>query len=224
MESIREHLLRLADPENAAFSAKLMPNLNPDTILGIKLPVLKSYAKELYGTPKAEAFLKELPHRYLDENNLHAFLLMREKEFSVCLESVERFLPYIDNWATCDSLRPPCFRKHLSEIRKRAFVWVHAAHPYTVRYGIECYMCYFLDGAFQEDDLALIAAVQSEEYYVRMMIAWYFATALAKQYEATLPYLEKRLPDDWVHRKTIQKAFESYRIPEDRKQYLKSLR
>lgn len=224
MSSVQDHLLSLRDEKNAAFAAKLTPNIPKETIFGIRLPILRAYAKELFKSAEAERFLRELPHRYFDENNLHAFLLMCNKDFSACMEAVETFLPYVDNWATCDSLRPSCFKKNLPALHKKAEVWIRSAHTYTVRFGIGMLMCHFLGDAFSENDLALVASVRSEEYYIHMMIAWYFATALAKRYDETLPYIEKRLLDDRTHRKTIQKALESYRIDDDRKAYLKTLR
>jgi len=221
---IRQRLLTMRDEKNAAFQAKLTPPVDPDTILGIRLPALKQFAKDLAGLPEAEAFLSELPHRYFDENNLHAFLLMRIQNFDRCMERVEAFLPYLNNWATCDSLRPPCFRKDLPELHVKSTEWMQSDHVYTVRFGIGMRLSHFLDEAFDPTDLWEVAAVTGEDYYIRMMVAWYFATALAKQYDATIPYLEKHLLDDWTHRKTIQKAIESYRITDKQKTYLKTLR
>lgn len=222
--TVTEQVKALYDEKNAVFFRRLVPNVVPERVLGIKLPVLKALAKAVYGTPEGEAFLTELPHGYLDENNLHAFMLMRIKDFNDCITSVEKFLPYIDNWATCDSLRPPCFKKHLSELHVKSGEWMRSDHIYTIRFGLNMRLTHFLDEHFTPTDLTDAAAVTNPDYYVRMMVAWYFATALAKQYDAALPFIENRLLDDWTHRKTIQKAIESYRITDIQKTYLRSLK
>lgn len=214
----------MQDMEYKAFQSKLVPTVEPDRIIGIRLPVLRKFAKEFAKTPETEPFLKILPHYYYEENNLHAFLIEGMKDYTAVIQALDTFLPYVDNWATCDSMRPKVFKKHLPEIFEKAKEWMRAADIYTVRYGIEMLMSYFLDDAFSEEVNELVAAVRSEEYYVRMMAAWYFATALAKQYEATLPFIQDKRLDDWTHNKAIQKAIESYRITEEQKGYLRSLK
>lgn len=224
MEAIRHHLWALQDQEYKLFHQKLMPTVNPDTIIGIRVPQLRAYAKTLKKDPLHFVFLQALPHRYYEENNLHAFLLEQIKDFEQCVRAVDEFLPYIDNWATCDMLRPKCFQNHTDELLPAIEKWLSSGHTYTVRFGIGMLMSYYLDQYFEMGQLDRVASIQSEEYYVNMMIAWYFATAFAKQYEAALPYLlENRLPV-WVHNKTIQKAVESYRITPEQKAYLKTLK
>lgn len=222
--TIRERLMALRDEGNAAFAAKLIPNIPPETILGVRTPQLRRLAGELSGTAEAERFLEELPHTYFDENQLHAFLLERRKDYAQCLAEVERFLPYVDNWATCDQLSPKVFARHRAELLSPVRRWLASGETYTVRFGVGMLLQQYLGEDFAPAYLDWAAALRSEEYYVNMMIAWYFATALAKQYEAALPYLEQRRLERWTHNKTIQKAVESRRITEDRKAYLKSLR
>lgn len=195
----------------------LIPNLCPDRIIGVRTPALRKIAREL---EDKDAFLSSLPHRSFEENQIHSFLLEREKNFSITVMEVERFLPYVDNWATCDQLRPRCFQKHRRELLPYLQTWILSQKPYTVRFGIEMLMVHFLDKDFEEAYLELPASVHSEEYYVKMMIAWFFATALAKQYEAALPYISGYKLDKWVHNKSIQKAIESNRILPEHKQEL----
>lgn len=214
---IKARLFELQDPGYKAFHARLIPTVEPSTIIGVRVPVLRAFAKTL--GREADAFLAELPHRYYEENNLHAFLIAETADFERCLEQVEAFLPYIDNWATCDGLRPKCFRKERGRLLPAIRRWLQSEHPYTVRFAIEMLMVHYLDEAFEPEYLRLVAAVRSEHYYVKMMVAWYFATALAKQWEQTLPYLAEL--SDWERRKTIQKAVESDRITEEQKDYLK---
>ena len=223
-EEIRERLFALRDEKNAAFAAKLIPNIPPETILGARTPALRKLAKELYREGKSGAFMLELPHAYFEENGLHAFFLEQERDFLRCLKGVERFLPFVDNWATCDSLNPPVFKKHRADLLEQVRVWLASDQPYTVRFGIKMLMSHFLEEDFREEQLEQVSVIESEEYYVNMMRAWYFATALAKQWEATLPLLEERRLDPWTHRKTIQKAVESYRITDEQKAYLKTLK
>lgn len=196
---------------------RLIPNLCPDRIIGVRTPALRKIAREL---EDKDAFLSSLPHRSFEENQIHSFLLEREKNFSITVMEVERFLPYVDNWATCDQLRPRCFQKHRRELLPYLQTWILSQKPYTVRFGIEMLMVHFLDKDFEKAYLELTASVHSEEYYVKMMIAWFFATALAKQYEAALPYISGYKLDKWVHNKSIQKAIESNRILPEHKQEL----
>ena len=214
----------MQDPVYRDFHSNLMPGIDKNTIIGIRTPQLRKFAKQLAQTEEAEQFLRQLPHQYYEENNLHMMLVAQIKDYERCLAEVERFLPYIDNWATCDLPVPKCFGKHKKELITVIRKWILSEKTYIVRYGIGLLLRLYLDADFDPAYLELVTAVRSEEYYVNMMIAWYLATALAKQWEATIPYLEERRLPEWVHRKTIQKAIESYRITKEQKEYLRSLR
>ena len=223
-QAIVSRLFEMQDEAYGALQVKLIPTVPKDSFIGVRTPALRSFAKELYKSGEGEAFLRCLPHRYFDENQLHAFLISEEKDFETCVRRVEVFLPYVDNWATCDQLSPKAFRKHRAELLPYICRWIASGKTYTVRFAIGMLMQHYLDDAFDPAYPALVASIQSEEYYINMMIAWYFATALAKQYDAALPYLaEKRLPP-WVQNKTIQKAMESYRISAEQKDYLKQFK
>ena len=222
--SIRETLLSLQDGEFAAFQARLLPNIAPERIIGVRTPELRKLAKQLRGSSDGEAFLKALPHKFFEENNLHAFLLCETKDFKRCVQAVEEFLPYVDNWATCDQLRPKAFARNKQALLPYIRSWLDSDREYIRRFGIGMLMSHFLDEDFREEYLRWVSDIHSEEYYVNMMIAWYFATALAKQYEAALPFIENRRLDPWVHNKTIQKALESFRVSDERKTYLKTLK
>ena len=224
MTELQKRLFSMQDADYQAFQRRLMPTVPPEAVIGVRTPALRELAKALSGTPEAEAFLAELPHRYYEENNLHGFLLCHIRDFGVCLAEVERFLPYVDNWATCDTLSPKAFARRPEALLEPIRRWLASEHVYTCRFGIGCLMRWFLDERFEPEYPEAVAAIRSEEYYVNMMIAWYFATALAKQYNAALPFLEQRRLDPWVHNKTIQKAFESFRVPQERKTYLKTLK
>ena len=224
MTELQRRLFSLQDPEYRAFQCRLMPTVPPETVIGVRTPALRELAKALSGADAAADFLSELPHRYYEENNLHGFLLCRIRGFDPCLEAVERFLPYVDNWATCDSLSPRAFAKTPESLLGPIRRWLASDHVFTCRFAIGCLMRWFLDERFAPEYPEMVASVHSEEYYVNMMIAWYFATALAKQYDAVLPWLEQRRLDPWVHNKTIQKACESYRVPEAHKNHLKTLK
>lgn len=217
--TVKAQLAALGEEEYAAFQRRLIPTVPPESILGIRTPMLRELAKQL-----PENFRQELPHRYFEENQLHAFSLEREKDFSVAIEGVEAFLPYIDNWATCDQLRPKCFARHKGELLPHIRDWLKAEHVYTRRFAMEMLMVHFLDGDFQPEYLSWVAEATGDDYYIRMMVAWYFATALAKQYDGALPYLTENRLELWVHNKTIQKALESYRILPEQKDFLKTLR
>ena len=224
MTSLQKQLFSMQDPAYRDFHSNLMPGIDKDTIIGIRTPQLRRFAKQLAQTAEAEQFLHRLPHQYYEENNLHMMLVAQIKDYENCLEAVEHFLPYVDNWATCDLPTPKCFEKHKKELITVIRKWISSEKTYVVRYGIGLLLRLYLDEDFNPAYLELVTAVQSEEYYVNMMIAWYFATALAKQWEETIPYLEERRLSEWVHRKTIQKAVESYRITKEKKEYLRSLR
>ncbi len=221
---VRDRLFTLQDTGYREFHSKLIPNVDKEAVIGVRTPALRKFAKEVAKTPMAAEFMKILPHRYYEENNLHGFLIEEIREYERCIRSLDVFLPYVDNWATCDLMAPKILKKHLPELLEQIRVWIGSAHAYTVRFGIGMLMRFYLEEAFVLEYADMVAAVRSEEYYVNMMAAWYFATALAKQYEAVLPYIEEgRLPV-WIHNKTIQKAVESSRIPKARKEYLRSLR
>lgn len=221
---ISEELFALQDTEYQVFQSKLMPTIPPETVIGVRTPLLRKLAKELAGTPQAEHFLQSLPHRYYEENNLHAFLIEKIRDYDTALAETERFLPYINNWATCDCFCPKVFAKHKAELLIPLRRWLGSDQTYTVRYAMGMLMRYYLDEDFQPEYLAWVAGVHSEEYYLNMMRAWYFATALAKQPDAALPWLTDRRLDVWTHNKTIQKAIESYRISPEQKDYLRTLK
>ncbi len=224
MTGLQKALFQLQDVAYKEFQRKLIPNVEQESVIGIRTPALRKFAKQFSKSEAAAAFLEELPHFYYEENNLHMMLLIEMRDFSACLEKLEAFLPYVDNWATCDLPLPQCFKTHKEELLPHVYKWMNSPHTYTVRYAIGTLMRLFLEENFAPEYLARVAEIQSEEYYVNMMIAWYFATALAKQWEATVPYLEQRRLAPWVHRKTIQKAIESYRITPEQKDYLRTLR
>ena len=217
-------LIALQDEGYRAFNSSLIPTVDPKTVIGVRTPALRALAKELRGSAEAEHFMRKLPHAWFEENNLHAFLIEQIKDFELCMAETERFLPYIDNWATCDGFNPKVFKNHLTELLEKIRLWIKSEHIYTQRYAMGMLMRYFLDGHFSPEHPEMVAAVKSEEYYIRMMQAWYFATALAKQWDAALPYLAENRLDKWTHNKTIQKAIESYRITPEQKTYLRTLK
>lgn len=224
MEEIQKHLFELQDMAYRDFHSRLMPDIDKEAVIGIRVPMLRKYAKSIAGTELSEKFIKELPHRYYEENNLHMMLITGIKDYDRCLLEIERFLPYIDNWATCDFPAPKCFEDHKEELLPVIKRWIASSETYTIRYGIGMLMRLYLDADFDPEYLEFVAGVKSDEYYVNMMIAWYMATALAKQWDAVIPYIEEHRMADWVHRKTIQKAVESYRITDEQKKYLKGYR
>ena len=223
MNNIQEELFKLQDKKYREMQIKIIPTINPDVIIGVRTPNLRSLAKELV---KSEyiVFIKDLPHQYFDENQLHAFIISQIKDFDECLSFVNAFLPYIDNWATCDQMSPKVFKKYPNELLQSIKKWIKSKKTYTIRFGISMLMQHFLDDNFNIEYLEMVANIKSEEYYVNMMRAWFFATALAKQYDSTLPFIENYKLDTWTHNKTIQKAIESYRISVNQKEYLKSLK
>lgn len=222
--TIQERLFLLQDEKYRDFTAKLIPNIDKAEIIGIRVPHLRSLAKELKNTTEAEAFIHQLPHTYYEENNLHAFLIEQIKDYNRVVSETERFLPYINNWATCDSFRPKVFSKHTDDLLKSIDKWIVSDKTYTVRFAIEALMSFYLDASFRPEYAEKVAGVKSDEYYINMMIAWYFATALAKQWESVIRFVEEKALSPWVHNKTIQKAIESYRISDEQKAYLKSLK
>ena len=224
MTDIQKLLFDRQDPAYQAFQSKLMPTVDPETVIGVRTPALRKLAKELAGTPAAEEFLRQMPHRYYEENNLHGLLISAYRDYGAAVAALEEFLPRVDNWATCDLLSPRAFEKRPPELPEQIRRWTADAHAYTVRFGLGMLMSFYLDGEFRPEYLDLAAGVRREEYYVKMMVAWYFATALAKQYDKALPYLADCRLDRWTHNKTIQKAVESYRISPEQKTELRSLR
>ena len=223
MKEIIDRLFKLQDISYADFQKKLIPDTKYEMI-GVRTPDLRKLAKELYGTTEAEEFLKILPHRYFDENQLHAFIISLTKNFDTCIEQVNSFLPFVDNWASCDQMSPKVFAKHKTELFSHIEKWICSDRTYTVRFAIGMLLQHYLDADFREKHLEMVAAVKSNEYYIKMMVAWYFSTALVKQYDSAVKYLEDKKLESWVHNKTIQKAVESYRISSETKEYLKSLR
>lgn len=221
---IQQQLFALADPAYKDFHCRLMPTVDADTVIGIRTPVLRKFAADFSKTEEAAAFLRMLPHDYYEENNVHGFLLERIRDYDTLIAELNRFLPYINNWATCDMLAPKIFKKHKSELLEAIHLWLKDDRPYTLRFAIGTLMRFYLDDDFDTSYLDLVASLQSEEYYVNMMIAWYFATALAKQYDATIPYLQNQRLSAWCHNKAIQKAIESNRIPPEQKAYLRTLK
>ncbi len=222
--SVRERLEALSDEKNADFVASLTPDVAREKILGVRFPALRALAKELRGTPEAAAFLAALPHETFEENNLHAVLLSDIRDYDALIAALDAFLPFVDNWSTCDTLRPAAVKRHRDAFEGVIDGYLASDRPYTVRFGIEMLMAYYLAEHFDPKQAEKVASLRSEHYYVRMMQAWYFATALAKQYESTLPVLEERRLERWTHNKTIQKACESYRVSDERKAYLKTLK
>ncbi|MDO4978086.1 MAG: DNA alkylation repair protein [Eubacteriales bacterium] len=222
--TIRKRLLELKDEKNAAFQAKLTPGIPRESFLGTRVPQLRLLEKEFRKKEEVSLFLKELPHKYYDENLLHSIFISNMKDYDQIMTALDEFLPYMDNWAVCDTLHPSVFKKKKDGLMDKIHQWVVSPETYTCRFGINILMTYYLDQDFQPEYLEIPASVHSEEYYINMMIAWYYATALAKQWDATIPYLEQNRLDTWVHNKTIQKARESFRITPEQKEYLKTLK
>lgn len=221
---IRERLMKLADPAYRDFQSKLIPTVDKQTVIGVRIPEIRRLAKELNGTVAAQEFLRSPKHTYYDENTLHISLINLEKDFDRALSETEAFLPYIDNWAVCDTLNPKAFSKNPESLYANILKWIESNKPYTVRFGIGMLMRYFLDERFDEKYLTLVSDIRSDEYYVNMMSAWFYATALAKQYEKTLPHIAGKKLDPWVHNKAISKACDSFRVTKEHKQHLKTLR
>lgn len=221
---ILNRLFELQDLKYREFHSRLMPTVEKSRVIGVRTPDLRKLAKELKNTLYANEFLQKLPHEYYEENNLHAFLIEEIKDYGSCIEELNKFLTLVDNWATCDMMRPKVFKKHLPELLEQIKIWLASGETYTVRYGIECLMLYYLDDSFSPEYPEMISKIRSDEYYIRMMVAWYFATALAKRYNDIVPYIEQNKLDADTHNKTIQKAIESYRITPEQKAYLRTLK
>lgn len=222
--NIQKELFALQDISYADFQAKLVPNIPREMFIGVRVPEARKLAKKLAKEPKISDFLTELPHKYYDENILHALIISEIKDYDACVEAIDEFLPCVDNWAVCDIISPKIFKNHKTSLLEKIKAWSASDKTYTCRFGIEMLMSYFLDDDFKPEYLEIPASVHSEEYYVRMMIAWFFATALAKQWDATIKYIEDNRLDTWTHNKAIQKARESRRIAPKQKEYLKTLK
>lgn len=221
---ILQKLFSLKDVGYKEFNSSLIPSVNKDTVIGVRTPLLKGYAKEIKNSLLEKEFLSNLPHSYFEENNLHAFLIAEIKDYKECIERVNEFLPYIDNWATCDSFKPKCFAKNKDKLIVEIKNWLKSDKEYTVRFGVLMLLTHFLDGDFKEEYLRVVANINISTYYVDMMCAWYFATALAKQWNSAVKYLEDKVLKEFIHNKTIRKAIESYRITPDQKKFLIKLK
>ena len=224
LDDIRDELFKMQDIKYRDFNSKLIPTVDKKLFIGVRTPELRKYAKKLGKSIEVIEFLQALPHKYFDENQLHAFIISEIKDFKNCIDEVNRFLPYIDNWATCDQLSPKVFKKHHNELLEYIKDWLKSDKVYTLRFGIGMLMEHFLDEDFDILYPKTIAKIRSDEYYVNMMVAWYFATALAKQYESIIPFIENNSLDIWTHNKAIQKSIESYRITDEQKAYLRELK
>lgn len=224
LDEIKEELFLQQDTVYRDFQAKLIPTIDKETVIGVRTPALRKMAKQLAKREDIGAFLEALPHTYFEENQLHAFIIAERKDFAQCMEELCAFLPYVDNWATCDQMSPKVFKKYRRELLPHIREWLVSDQTYTVRFGVGMLMAHFLDEDFDMAYPEMVSKIRSEEYYVNMMIAWYFATALAKQYEAVLPYIEEKRLETWTHNKAIQKAVESYRITPEQKGYLRGLK
>ena len=223
-DAVFQRLSELSDPTYRDFHAGLIPNISPETILGVRVPALRKLARELRGSAEAQEFMAALPHEYYDEICLHCLMINDIKDFGATVSALDAFLPYVDNWAVCDLISPRSFKSRPPELAAHVRRWLESSHSYTVRFGIGVLMSFYLDEDFEPAQLKAVAERCCEEYYVNMMVAWYFATALAKQPEAALPYIENRRLSRWTHNKAIQKSIESRRIPDETKAYLKTLR
>ena len=221
---VQQDLFAMQDLKYRDFHAKLMPTVDKDSVIGVRVPMLRAYAKKFGKTEEAKQFLEILPHQYYEENNLHGLLIDQMKDYELCIEELIRFLPYINNWATCDILSVKAVKGHLDSYIKNIYQWLESDYTYTIRFGINMLMRYYLEEEFKIEYPEKVAAIRSEEYYVNMVRAWYFATALAKKYDQVLPFLEEQKMDVWTHNKTIQKAIESYRITPEQKEYLRTLK
>lgn len=224
MTEIQKRLFELRDEKYAEFQLKLTPGITKESVVGVRVPILRKFAKELIKDPTHKSFLSELPHKYYDENMLHGLLVSEIKDYDACVAELESFLPYVDNWAVCDIMSPKALAKRKDELIVKIREWSKSERVYTCRFGLETLMTHFLDRDFKPEYLEIAANVKSDEYYVNMMIAWFFATALAKQWNAAIPYIENRKLSEWTRKKTISKSIESFRITKEQKEYLKTFR
>ncbi len=224
MTEIQKILFEMQDTAYRDFHSRLMPETDKEKIIGVRTPELRKLAKKMYGTPEADKILNQLPHKYYEEDNLHAFLIEQIADYNEVILKLDEFLPYVDNWATCDMMKPKIFKNHLPKLKEKCFEWIESERTYTVRFGIVMLMTHFLEEDFDITIPDRISQIRSEEYYIRMAVAWYFATALAKQYDTVLPFIENHKLDPWTHNKAIQKARESYRITPEKKKLLAMLK
>jgi 3-methyladenine DNA glycosylase AlkD len=224
MQEIIEFLYENSEDKYAIFQRKLIPNIASERIIGVRTPILRGYARQLIKEQRDEHFLEELPHSLFEENQLHAFIISDIKDYGKCITELEHFMPYIDNWATCDQTSPKVFKRHKEQLLPYIYKWLESEHTYMVRFAIGMLMQHYLDDEFNVEYINRVTCIRSEEYYINMEIAWYMATALAKQWDSAVGYIENRLMTKWVHNKTIQKAVESRRISEEKKAYLRSLK
>ena len=222
--TVKDALFSYQDLKYRDFQSPLVPNIDKETIIGVRTPQMRQVAKEFYNTPEGNKFLSKLPHKYYEENLVHFFMIAMIKDFDECVKEVERFLPYVDCWPVCDQSSPKVFKKKHKELLPLIKKWIASDHVYTARFGIRMLMNEFLGDDFKEEYLEWVASVKGEDYYIKMMVAWYFATALAKRYDETVPYIEQHKLEDWTHKKAIQKAIESYRVSDEHKAYLKTLK
>lgn len=214
----------MQDLKYKTFHSKLMPTVNPDKIIGVRVPVLRKFAKEFSKTPEAAEFIKTLPHKYYEEDNLHAFIIEQIKDYYEAVNELNRFLPFVDNWATCDMMTPKSFKNNTDRLIAQIYFWIESNHTYEVRFAVNMLMKFYLDGNFKEEYLSMVAEIKSDEYYIKMVQAWYFATALAKQWDSAVKIIKENKLDEWTHNKAIQKSVESYRITKERKEFLKTLK
>ena len=222
--NIQKKLFEMQDLQYKSFHSKLMPTVDPDKIIGIRVPQLRKFAKEFSKTPEAEEFIKILPHRYYEEDNLHAFIIEQLRDYDKTVDELNRFLPFVDNWATCDMMSPKAFAENTDRLAEQIDIWISSRHTYAVRFAVNMLMKFYLDDNFKEEYLQKVAEIKSDEYYIRMVQAWYFATALAKQWDSAFKYIEENRLEKRTHNKTIQKAVESFRITQEQKEYLKKYR
>lgn len=221
---LQDKLFTMQDKQYAAFQANLIPGVSKDSFIGIRVPELRKFAKEYAKEKEAVEFLNQLPHKYYDENMLHGLLISQIKNYEECIHLTDTFLPYVDNWAVCDILSPKVFAQNKEKLLAKIMIWCKSSHTYTCRFGIKMLMSHYLDKEFKKEFLEIPTTVKNDAYYVKMMVAWFFATALAKQWESTIPYIEQKRLVAWTHNKSIQKAIESYRITSEQKAYLRTLK
>lgn len=224
MIDVEKELKKLADEKYREFNSSLIPGIRKETFLGVRVPDIRNFEKTFSKTNEAIDFLNSLPHKYFDENMLHAVMLSKIKDIDEAIKRMQDFLPFVDNWAVCDTLNPKVFKKYKEILLEKIKLWINSDKEFTVRFAIKMLMTYFLDGDFKTEYAELVSSVKRDEYYIKMMVSWYFATALAKQWDSILPFIENRVLDEWSHQKSIQKAVESYRITDEQKKYLKKLR